>query len=121
APAVGLVSADARYELLVEMLLGNTLVLETMRAAYTIARGAGHRPRMATLDGEILESSGAMSGGRRSQQGTVLGAAAELEDAEAAAAAAEQAASSALEALQAAQQVVRDAQQDLKERNVIAD
>ena len=121
APAADLVSADDRYELLVDMLLGNTLVLETMRAAYTIARGAGHRPRMATLDGEILESSGAMSGGRRSQQGTVLGAAAELEDAEAAADQAAKAAANALDELEAAQQVVREAQELLKELSEGAD
>ena len=114
AAAVDLVENDSRFDTLIDMLLGGTLVVEDMRAAYTIARGGGYRPRMVTQEGELLESSGAMSGGRRSQQATVLGAAAELEDAEAAAERSARDADTALEVVQAAQQRVRDAQDELK-------
>jgi len=125
APAVDLVEADERYAKVVELALGGTLVVETMAAASAIARegfaregfaretgsrGHGARPRMVTLDGDVMESSGAMSGGKRSQQSTVLGAAADLEDAEAAAGAAQEHAAEALATLETAQQRVRDAQ-----------
>ena len=108
--AVDLVEADERFRSVVDLALGGTVVVESMAAATAIARGRGARPRMVTLDGDVLEASGAMSGGRRSQQSSVLGAAADLEDAEAAAAAAQEQAAEALVTLEAAQQRVRDAQ-----------
>ena len=110
AAATDVVEAEPRFATVIEMLLGGTVVVETMAAASTIARRQGARPRMVTLDGDLLETSGAMSGGRRSQQSAVLGAAADLEDAEAAAADAQDHAAGALADLEVVQQRVRDAQ-----------
>src|SRR5690554_6122010 len=107
ASATDVIDVDSRFEVLFEQLLGGTAVVEDMRAATALARGSGSRPRMVTLDGDVLETSGAMSGGRRAQQGTVLGAAADLEEAEEAAEAAEQEASAAAEGLERLQAEVR--------------
>ncbi len=104
AAATDVIEVEPRFEVLFEQLLGGTVLVEDMRAATALARSSASRPRMVTLEGDVLETSGAMSGGRRAQQGTVLGAAADLEEAEQAAAEAEQearAAAAALESLQA--------------------
>ncbi|HET8985676.1 MAG TPA: chromosome segregation SMC family protein, partial [Trueperaceae bacterium] len=110
APATDVVETEPRFTTVIDMLLGGTVIVQDMRAASAIARRQGARPRMVTLDGDLLETSGAMSGGKRSQQSAVLGAAAELEDAEAAAADAQDHAAVALADLEVAQQRVRDAQ-----------
>ena len=84
--AAELVDVAPRFRPVVHRLLGGTVVVEDMDVAVRIARRRSHRPRLVTLDGDLVEASGAMSGGRRHDGVDVLGAAAELEQAERAAA-----------------------------------
>lgn len=107
AAATDVIDVDSRYRGLFELLLGGTAVVSDMAAATALARRPGDRPRMVTLAGDVMETSGAMSGGKRTQQGTVLGAAADLEEAEAAAVEAEEEAAKASAVLQEHQSVVR--------------
>ncbi len=107
AAATDVISVDDRYQPLFELLLGGTAVVADMPAATALARRFDSRPRMVTLSGDVLETSGAMSGGRRAQHGTVLGAAADLEEAEAAADEAERAAAALASRLAEAQAVTR--------------
>lgn len=83
--ASDLVETEPRFESVLKQLLGSTLIVRSMPEAVSLARNEKQRPRMVTIDGDIVESYGAMSGGRRQAQAGVLGAAAELEDAEASA------------------------------------
>lgn len=53
-------------------LLGDTLVLESLEAALTLARQHPDHPRLVTLEGELLESSGAITGGRVQRGGQML-------------------------------------------------
>lgn len=53
-------------------LLGETLVLETLDAALTLRKRVSDAPRMVTLEGELLEPSGALTGGRSSKGGQTL-------------------------------------------------
>jgi chromosome segregation protein len=53
-------------------LLGDTLVLETLDAALTLRKRLPDAPRMVTLEGELLEPSGALTGGRSSRGGQTL-------------------------------------------------
>lgn len=53
-------------------LLGETLVVEALEAALVLARQNPDHPRMVTLDGELLETSGAITGGRLQKGGQML-------------------------------------------------
>lgn len=89
--AADLVGTEPRFRAVADQLLGGTIVVEKMDDAVRVARTRDARPRMVTLEGDNLDPSGAMSGGRRHGGVDVLGAARELEQAEhAAAEAAEQ-------------------------------
>lgn len=47
-----------------EAILADTLVVEDLRTANRLARSHAGRPRLVTLDGELLEAGGAITGGR---------------------------------------------------------
>ncbi len=53
-------------------LLGETLVMENLEAALALWRTSKHPPRMVTLEGELLEHSGAITGGRIQRGGQML-------------------------------------------------
>ena len=84
-----LVRAEPRFERVVGMLLGNVLVMEDFERAVALARAHRSRPRLVTLAGDLIEVSGAMSGGRPLRRGQVVGLAEDLRGAEEGAAAAE--------------------------------
>ena len=124
AAATDVIEVESRYHGLFEMLLGGTVVVQDMQAATKLARSFDQRPRMVTLAGDVLETTGAMSGGKRAQQGTVLGAAADLEEAEVAAAESDEAAATAagkLEQLQAAVRASIAAAEDLSQKRAHAE
>ncbi|MCS7058309.1 MAG: AAA family ATPase [Meiothermus sp.] len=54
------------------VLLGETLVMENLSSALALARRYPQHPRLVTLEGELLESSGALTGGRVQRGGQVL-------------------------------------------------
>ncbi|MEM6451166.1 MAG: chromosome segregation protein SMC [Cyanobacteria bacterium P01_D01_bin.105] len=63
--AVNLIECDAKYADVFAFVFGSTVVFETLSEA---RRNLG-KFRMVTLEGEILESSGAMTGGSLRQRG----------------------------------------------------
>jgi len=103
APALDLIDVDAAYRGVAEQLLGDTTVVEGLDQATALARRHRQRPRLVTLRGDTLDPSGAMSGGRRHGGPSVVGAAKDLEDAEAEAGASAAAAERLLEAVLEAQ------------------
>ncbi len=109
--AVDVVAVDPAYRAVAEQLLGGTVLVESMEHATALARGRGPRARMVALNGDVLEASGAMSGGRRGVQAGVLGAAAELEEAEAAEARVQAEAAGAREELERCQAELRALQE----------
>lgn len=76
-----LVQVDEAYKIVVEMLLGRTVVATDMDAALRVARNSGQRLRIVTLDGELINPGGAITGGKTMQkeQG-FLGRQAELQE-----------------------------------------
>lgn len=61
-----LVQFDETYGAVVRSLLARTVVCENMDAALALARSRGHRFRIVTLDGQIIQPGGAMTGGSAS-------------------------------------------------------
>ena len=80
-----LVEADARFTGIVNQLLGTTALVTSLDDAVTLARRYRQRPRFVTLRGDVMESYGAMTGGRPQGSGAVLGLGVELQEAEKAA------------------------------------
>ncbi len=62
-----LVVFDGRYAAIVQNLLARTVVCENMDTALALARTYGHRFRIVTLDGQVIQAGGAMTGGSASR------------------------------------------------------
>ncbi len=57
------VSFQPEYQNIFEYLLGRVAVVDTMDTAIRLSKGAGSGIRFVTLDGEIINASGAITGG----------------------------------------------------------
>jgi len=66
--AASLVQTEPRYKVLADMLLGRTVVATDLDSAMRIAKNSGQRIRVVTLDGELINPGGAITGGRSSQK-----------------------------------------------------
>lgn len=66
--ASALVNCDRRVEPVIESLLGRIVIVDTIDDALKLARTSGWS-RMVTLDGEVVHSSGAVTGGQSQRQG----------------------------------------------------
>lgn len=67
-----LVSSDNKYSEIIKNLLGRTAVADDMDAAVAIAKKYGYRFRIVTLDGQIINAGGSMTGGSRTQSAGIL-------------------------------------------------
>lgn len=67
-----LVECDAKYRAIVDNLLGRIAVAEDMDAAVAIARRFSFRFRIVTLDGQVVNAGGSMTGGSLSKNAGLL-------------------------------------------------
>ena len=74
-----LIQFDARYERVFSNLLGRTVVAEDLDRAIAMARKYGYRFKIVTLDGQVLNPGGSMTGGSVSRSAGILSRANELE------------------------------------------
>ena len=74
-----LVSCDERYRAIVEHELGRTVICDTLDNAVRMARACGHRIRIVTLDGQVMNAGGSMTGGSAGRSSGVLARANSLE------------------------------------------
>lgn len=75
-----LIDYDSKYEIAMRHLLGNTLVIEDLDSAIALTRQFRLSARLVTLDGEVINTSGAITGGQTSQkQSGLLSRSRELE------------------------------------------
>lgn len=82
-PALDYVQFDSQVQAAVEYALHSTLVVESLDVAIAIARESKNYPRLVTLDGELVSSAGAVTGGRtRHESRGLLGRSAEIEELE---------------------------------------
>ncbi|WP_169083107.1 chromosome segregation protein SMC [Paenibacillus sp. PL91] len=70
--AADLVSSDSRYAAIVNNLLGNVLLAETLEQANRIASKCQYRYRVVTLEGDIVNAGGSMTGGSLQKKGASL-------------------------------------------------
>ncbi len=71
--ACNLVTYNSYYDNVIRSLLGNTLICDTISSATAIARRHPRAFRIITLSGDIIATSGSMTGGsRRRESGNLL-------------------------------------------------
>ena len=75
-----LVQFDQRYTEIFNNLLGRTVVVEDMDCGIAIARKYSNRFRIVTLDGQVLNRGGSMTGGSVSRSAGILSRANELKE-----------------------------------------
>ena len=74
-----LVQFDPRYRAVFSNLLGRVAVMEDLDTAIAAARRYGYRFRIVTLDGQVLNPGGSMTGGSASRSAGILSRTNELE------------------------------------------
>ena len=70
--ASALVRCDERYRPVVENLLGRTVITENLDDAISMARRYKNRFKIVTLDGQVMNAGGSMTGGSVSHSAGVL-------------------------------------------------
>ncbi len=80
--ASSLVQADKEYEGLIRYLLGRVVVADTIDHAIAIARKYHYSLRIVTLEGELLNAGGSMTGGAFKNTSNLLGRRREIEELE---------------------------------------
>ncbi len=74
-----LVSYNKKYEGVIGSLLGRTVVAEDLDSAVAIAKKYNHRFKIVTLDGQVMNAGGSMTGGSRTHNSGILSRSNEIE------------------------------------------
>ncbi|TWT07492.1 chromosome segregation protein SMC [Planococcus sp. CPCC 101016] len=77
--AYELVNYDPQYQMIIENLLGNVIIAEDLKGANAIAKATGNRFRVVTVEGDIVNAGGSMTGGANKTQASFFTRKAELE------------------------------------------
>ena len=77
--ASDLVECDSKYNNVIVSLLGRTVVSEDLDSAVEIAKKYSYKFKVVTLDGQVVNSGGSMTGGARLQNAGILSRANEIE------------------------------------------
>lgn len=77
--ASDLVSVDGKYQNIIENLLGRTAVCEDMDSAVAMARKYNNRFKIVTLDGQVMNPGGSMTGGSKAHGVGMLSRGSEIE------------------------------------------
>ncbi|PFH89429.1 chromosome segregation protein SMC [Bacillus sp. AFS088145] len=79
--ASSLVSYSGEYEQVIQNLLGTVLIAQDLKGANELAKLVGHRYRFVTLEGDVVNPGGAMTGGAvRTTNSSLIGRQRELEE-----------------------------------------
>lgn len=74
-----LVQVEESYRKAVSFLLGRVLVADTLDHATVIAKASGHRYRVVTLDGQVVNPGGSLTGGSAARSSGLLSRGNELQ------------------------------------------
>ena len=67
-----LLRCDDEYLPIIRSLLGHTAVADNIDSAIAISKRFGHRFKVVTLDGQVMNAGGSMTGGSRGQNAGIL-------------------------------------------------
>lgn len=70
--ASSLVKTQGEYQVIVDNLLGSTIIARDLKGANELAKIVGHRFRVVTLEGDVVNPGGSMTGGMVKQNATSL-------------------------------------------------
>ncbi|UOQ47906.1 chromosome segregation protein SMC [Gracilibacillus caseinilyticus] len=70
--AVDLIQFDSTYQSVMGALLGNVIISKTLEGANRFAQQTGRRYRIVTLDGDVVNPGGSMSGGAKKKNNQSL-------------------------------------------------
>lgn len=74
-----LVEYDSKYTEIIKSLLGRTVVADDLDAAIAIAKRYSYKFKIVTLDGQVVNAGGSMTGGAKLQNAGILSRGNELE------------------------------------------
>ncbi|MGK0554599.1 chromosome segregation protein SMC [Macrococcus capreoli] len=74
-----LIQTDVQYQAIIDNLSGTIIVCETLKQANAIAKAIGYKARIVTLEGDIVNPGGSMSGGSKNKPTQALTARNELQ------------------------------------------
>ena len=77
--ASNLVTTDRQYQGIVDNLLGRTVIVQDMDAAIAMSQKYKNRFKIVTLDGQVINAGGSMTGGSVNKDAGILSRANELE------------------------------------------
>jgi chromosome segregation protein len=77
--AINLVKFNSKYSGIYASLLGRVIIADDLNSAVKIARDHSHRYKVVTLDGQVINTGGSMTGGSTANNAGVLSRANELE------------------------------------------
>ena len=75
-----LISYDKKYDGVIASLLGRVVVVDNIDNAIALSRKYGYKFRVVTIEGDILNSGGSMSGGSVNKQSGFLSRAAQIKE-----------------------------------------
>ena len=67
-----LLTCETKYEPIIKNLLASTAVADNIDSAIAISKRFGHRFKVVTLDGQVMNAGGSMTGGSRGQNAGIL-------------------------------------------------
>lgn len=70
--ASDLISYDEKYRNIIENILGRTIVIDSIDEGIKFAKETNHKYKIVTLDGEILNPGGSLTGGSFRTNGNIL-------------------------------------------------
>ena len=77
--AAKLVQFDPKFSGIIDQLLGRIVIVQDLDCATMIAKQGSYRFRVVTLDGQVVNTGGSMTGGYAARSAGILSRAGEIE------------------------------------------
>ncbi len=77
--ASGMVTCSADYRQIVDSMLGRICIVDNIDNAVNVAKASGHKYRIVTLDGQVVNAGGSLTGGSASRGSGILNRRNEIE------------------------------------------